>query len=138
LATNSSIDSDIAAEFIARILYRINDYIPIVLEYRDPYPLTWLEFISGMQKMAYLTEILKYQLETNQLSQESYFLIHEKGNTMINSNKKHWFETVIQMLSSEIGMKQAELLEQLRLNKTFPDALKYVLLGNADRIFITQ
>ncbi len=139
LATNSPIKSNIASEYIARILFRINDYFPAVYKYRKDFPtVTWLEFISGMQKMLYVTEILRHFLINKVINQKSYFKLHIFGNTVINSNQPNWYNKFINEISACIKIDKDKILTIIDEELGFCDSMKYILLGNADNIFINN
>ncbi len=61
VATLLPIDATRAAVFVARLLWRLAEFVPIALGMRRS--LTWREIMSGLIKMAHVTEILLWFVE---------------------------------------------------------------------------
>lgn len=138
LATSLPIRGDLASIFIARLVLRIGEFVPIAVKIRQM--LTWREVVSGLQRMTYVSEVteLLAVYAGIRLSDKSREAVQLAANVAINDRQADWFETYLRVLAKESGCSQERLLELIDRWASFTDALKYVQLGSPENVVITS
>lgn len=135
LATLLPVGGTAAAVFIARLLYRLADFLPAALsaKYRV---LNWTEVVSGMLRMTVATEILNELVNTT----DGLFTAREQlltaANGYINSGTPDWYEHLIADIAEHRG-ETVEVVTKLS-NRIVArcEAIRYVQLGHPENILI--
>lgn len=133
IATNSPINSFESGVFIARILYRIDELLPKLIKIKKIF--TWLSFISDFFRMSYTTDIIKYFVDNGYITYYDWYQIGLYENCSINSKDTEWFQNFLSSLSNKSGKSIKEcndIINSIGMTET----MKYIVLGNADSIFI--
>ncbi len=92
IGTYAPIRADHAGLFVARLLFRISEFIPIVIKSRS---ISWREVITGFFKMSYSTDVLQYMVsESKMLTKQQYIEIHNEVNYIINSGQDDWTKSL--------------------------------------------
>lgn len=136
IATNSPVDSIESGIFIARILYRIDLLLSTFVS--NGKVTTWLDFISDFFRMSYVTDITKYFMINGDLVEADYYEIGEKENWLINMKQPQWFEELINLLSNKTKKNKQEIENIITNEIGFTETMKYIILGNADSIYIHE
>ncbi len=123
-----------AAIFIARLIYRIAEYIPAAIRMREQ-AITWSEVVSGMIRMQLLTDLLLQLLRKKQITEQDYREVHMAGNMAINSFEPAPFETVLTKLE-ELGKSKDQLRYELELAISQSSAISYLQIGRPETIII--
>lgn len=137
LATTLPVNAYKASLFIARLIYRVEEFVPIVLEHSDK-PLTWLQVVSGMLKMNYISEILDTLSARLKMSEEDSikYILAPECNILINSGQIDWFEKSVQLIAEHLNIETSEVYEFIDMECQYLDIMKYIQLGNPDKIHI--
>ena len=128
------IDARDAASFVARLLYRIAEFVPAAhgLFNRS---LTWLEIMGGMIQMQLLTDFCRRLEQKNIIDSEGYRKIHLAGNMSINSGEEWPFEKVISDLV-EYGVDEKRASHELRSAVANSTAISYIQMGRPETIIV--
>lgn len=125
-----------SAIFMARIVYRIDAFIP-ALKGLGFNATNWRTFISTFLRMSYMTDFLHYFEREEKLIDESQFkALHINGNLMINALNTDWFDETLTNLSAVTGKSEAELLDSIHTNRPFLETMIYCQQGRPDLISI--
>lgn len=123
-------------EYLARLLYRISVYIPLIVKART---ISWREVISGYLKMSYSTDVLRYmEQELKILTEEQYMDIHNQVNYIINSNAPEWTNKFVTLLSDKTDRDETEIIELISDNFQFVETMLYSQLGRPENILISK
>lgn len=127
-----------AAIFNARMLLRLDGYIPAVLGSRKH--VTWREVVSGMLRMSYVVEAMDLLVKYGglNLSRESMSSIQFDTTNYISARRPGWFGVLIDRIASESKCSKEYVRELLDQWCSLTDAMKYVQLGSPERIIITE
>jgi hypothetical protein len=134
LATVTPISAVDAAIFTGRLMLRLADFVPLVAGsgYR------WSDVITGLLRMAYVTDMLRSFEKRGWLSAEMYREIQFQANMGINSGKSDWFEEVLSSSSKKMAVSSSEVESFWRGNTYFTSALQYIHLGSPEKIVIVE
>lgn len=127
-----------SAIFIARFLYRLSAYVPIVLNHNGA--IRWSSLFAGMQRMAFVTEALHSIFENYGISieEEVYKKIHFEMNMEINTGRDDWYEYLYEVVSTNIRVDADEVRALIEKDLFLPECLKYTQLGNAERVVLVR
>lgn len=125
-----------ASVMMARMLLRIDQFMPIA---RSLFPiLNWRHVASGMLRMSHTVEAARalnarahLGLSTDALSR-----IQLNANEGINSWLPSWFDAWIEAIAKETSRSVDDIREVLERQVGITDAMKYVQLGNPERVII--
>jgi hypothetical protein len=134
LATLLPIDAHKAAIFLARMVYRVGEFVPLALGNRRR--VNWREVVAGMTKMLHVTEALWRLRDRRMLDQVAFEEIHRDANTFINNLDPAWFERTVERLSERIGCSPFEAHGYLGAGVGLTDALLHVQLGHPELLWL--
>lgn len=137
VATSLPIDARSSSVFIARLLLRINQLLPIHFAKSD-LPYRWSTLVSGMQKRQYMTDVVYALAATLGLEVNGELLLKcslESG-ARIDSGQRDWMEALIEVLAKASSKSDTFITELMQTQTYLTDSLIHVQLGNPDRIFI--
>lgn len=122
--------------FVARILFRINSFLPAIKKLNIT-SVTWRTLISDFLKMSYTTDILRHFLDVkNLITLEDYKEIHIDTNTSINYKKLDWFQSLISQISLKSKIKVNDIETIVREELALTETMYYVQLGSPENIVI--
>lgn len=124
-----------SAIFMARIVYRIDAFIP-VLKNLGFKATNWRTFISTFLRMSYLTDFLRYFEQEELIDASQFKVLHMNGNMMINLLRTDWFDETLTSLATVTGKSEAELLDRIHNNRPFLETMIYCQQGRPDLISI--
>jgi hypothetical protein len=135
LGTLLPIDAERAADFIARMILRLEQFLPVVAKRRS---MRWTHMVSGLQRMSFISEslIILSRRARLQISPDAYMRIHTAANTSINQRRATWYEEYLDLLSQETRTSSNALKQAIDTWVRIPECIKYVQLGNPELILI--
>jgi hypothetical protein len=128
-----------ASVLLARLLYRLSEYVPIVTSQLDR-SVRWVSIMTGLQRMVYLTELLELLCEQKFVSMtpaERISLL-TVANMPISAGKATWFEDAVALFSKAAACSPARLLTFVEQEFNAPESTKYIQLGNPEDILIAS
>lgn len=134
LGTVFPIDARDAATFIARLLYRVAEFIPSAQRQFNR-SLTWLEIMSGMIRMQLLTDFCRRLLQNGSIDEDSYKKVHMAGNIAINSREEWPFDRVIEC-ALEQGLRENVAKKELLRAAANSTTISYLQLGRPETIIV--
>lgn len=135
LGTLLPIDARRAAVFLARLLYRIVDFLPTAIEARAA-AVQWSEVVGGLLRMQLLTDLLRPYLADGRLARPDYEHIHSKGNMEINKRHADWFDVVAELTAQRLSSPLDQVHNEFRDRIVLSDTIRYIQLGNPETILI--
>ncbi len=138
LATMFPIYGTKAAMFNARMLFRLEAFIPAALSIQ-PF-LTWREVASGMLRMSYAYEVLRALADSARLpiSESRIREIQLRANNTINARQSNWHEVLVADIAAETMLSVKDVEQKIGQWAGLTDALKYVQLGSPENIVIVK
>lgn len=138
LGTYLPISAIHAAVFNARMLLRLDGYIPAALKSRKH--VTWREVVSGMLRMSYVIEAMNLLVKYSgvNLSRESMSSIQFETTNYISARRPGWFDVLIDQIAAKSECSKEHVRKMLDQWCSLTDAMKYVQLGCPERIIITD
>jgi hypothetical protein len=135
IGTHAPISADHAGLFVARILYRIAEFVPLRASGGT---VSWREVISLFFRMSYATDILRGLMKQEKiLSVEDYKAVHLRVNISINSGSTDWFDTMIKDISEVTDCSRQNILGLIDSNYRFVETMLYTHLGRPENIMIS-
>jgi len=137
LATILPIDALRAADFIARMILRIEQFLPVITQ-KIGHSIRWTNVVSGLQRMSFISEslIILNRKAKLRISEDAYLRIHSKANNLINPWHADWYEQYIEMLSQESGRSVDVIKQLMDIWVKIPECIKYIQIGNPELILI--
>lgn len=131
LATTSSVDAVSSADFIARLILKIDMFSDILNEI---FPrITFLDFVANMFRVFYITDIL----DVLDIDESNRNRILSCTSVYINNESIYWYDYFLTELSMAMEITKAEVLTKIENKVGYCESLKYIVLGNADKIIVT-
>ncbi|WP_176086272.1 CHAT domain-containing protein [Martelella sp. HB161492] len=128
------IDARDAASFIARLLYRVAEFVPASHKVFNQ-SLTWMEIMGGMIRMQLLTDFCRRLKSKGLIDQETYRAVHLAGNLAINGGDQWPYETVVAELSDR-GIDEKRAWHELRSAIANSTAISYLQMGCPETIIV--
>lgn len=136
LATLLPVGGFASASFIARLVYRIADFIPAALKLQRR-SLTWMEVVSGMLRMLLASELLDSLVGPP--AEEGTFRskLQIQVNADINIEEdENWFDNLLARIAEHRQQRLAVVETKARAVLAQAEAIRYVQLGNPEMIVI--
>ncbi|SIS59116.1 CHAT domain-containing protein [Paracoccus saliphilus] len=128
------IDARDAASFVARLLYRVAEFVPASHKMFNQ-SLNWLEIMGGMIRMQLLTDFCRRMESKGLIDHETYKAIHLAGNMAINGGDDWPYETVVTELAKH-GVDEKRAWHELRSAAANSTAISYLQMGCPETIII--
>ena len=135
LATLLPVDGRLSASFIARLVYRLADFIPAALSERKR-ALNWTEIIMGMQQMLLASEVLDALVGPITDASSPRAALQTEVNLHINSGDSEWFEWLLSQIADHREETPAKVKSRAQAVIARSEAIRYVQLGNPENILI--
>jgi hypothetical protein len=135
LGTLLPIHSKRAAIFIARLIYRIAKFVPIVTA-GQRLGVDWRYIMSGMLRMTYASEVIS-QFEKD-FRVDFLEGLRTKTNVDINSRDKKWLTQMIRRLAAVVNKPVRDIWAWFDERLEMVDSLKYVQLGRPELIAVHE
>lgn len=136
LGTILPVNAGHAAILMARMFLRIDQFLPIAAKHLPV--MTWRHVVSGMLRMSHAVEASRMLNARAQLgmSHDALSRIQMASNVAINSWAPGWYDGWIDEIAKESGRAGGEIRALLERHVGLTDAMKYVQLGNPERVMI--
>lgn len=134
LGTVFPIEAMNAATFIARLLFRVSEYVPAAPNVLGR-SVAWLEVMSGMIRMQLLTDFCRRLLLKDIIDNEIYQSVHMDGNMAINGHFDWPFEVILSSLT-ERGVDGAVSRRELSGAIANSPSISYIQLGRPETILV--
>jgi CHAT domain len=136
LATLLPLGGGPAALFMARLVYRLADFIPAVIESRVRV-LNWTEIISGMLRMFLATELLDQLIGPPDGIDTPRGKLQHDANGFINTREDdRWYEKLLDRIAEHKQCDVAQVQSKARGIVARSEAIRYIQLGNPESILI--
>lgn len=125
--------------FVARLLLRISQYMQVLLN-RPHQSMRWSEFMPGLQRRQYVTEVLHAVdgSEGIRLGPEKLAEITLEVGIAIDTGDTAWYELLVGMIGEEAKLTEDRVRAAIRREAYLTDALLHVQFGNPDRVVIAR
>jgi hypothetical protein len=139
LGTFLPVDAPHGSVFLARLLLRLEEYLPAMTG-EGGECVTWSDMMWSLLRMMYITELLRsiVDLKFADIAEAEIRMLMTQSNHSISRWNPHWWEKFIDALEIVSGKKSAEISEFIQKHHQLPEAMKYVQLGNPEQIVITS
>ncbi|MFA6314445.1 MAG: CHAT domain-containing protein [Sterolibacterium sp.] len=134
VATLLPINAVKGAIFLARLVFRIGEFVPLALNNR--LRISWREVVAGMTKMLHVTEVLWHLAERRMIDRAVYEELHMQANGDINNLDPAWFEKTTERLSQHLGCSLLQARKHLSDDVGLTDALAHVQLGHPEVLWL--
>jgi hypothetical protein len=135
LATLLPISGPAAAMFVARLLFRLFEYLPAGVDLHDRF-LTWTEIVGGMLRMQAVSDLLKPMIG-KRLNEQQYHQIHTDLNKSINIEEdRDWLGSLINLVANQTGLGTREIHSMFRRAIPYSETIRYIQIGNPESILI--
>lgn len=136
LATLLPVDGPSSAGFIARLVYRIAEFIPAVLSAKIRV-LNWTEIISGLLRMLLTSEILNALVGPPAPQGTPRARLQAIADIEINSREfDDWYERLLDAIAEYRDEDFETVRSKARNVLARSEAIRYVQLGNPETILI--
>ncbi|WP_457324203.1 CHAT domain-containing protein, partial [Roseateles sp. P5_E11] len=136
LGTYAPVDATHAAVLVARLLYRISAYLPMVTKHR---PLSWREIVGTFFRMSYTSDVLMDLHWARKAIDEAQFRqLHGDANMAINAGDDSWFEKLQEGVKQAASMNDAELRAVWAARYQFVETMLFGQLGRPENITIVS
>lgn len=131
LATTLPIDGWLASLFIGRLLYRIAAFLPLAIRYQSM--VTWRDFVAGMLRMSYTTEVIGALKKRGGGAYHAidFDRVQFNANIAINNRQADWFHHVIGDISEQTKLPSPSIQRDIGRWAAMVDSMKYVQIGNS-------
>jgi len=136
IGTFLPVEATPAAIFMARILFRIDSFLP-VLEMLDFNAISWRSMISTFLKMSYTTDMLHYLKDDLGLIDDvQYKEVHLQANEDINSLNPDWHEQILNKLEKLTSLSPDYFVSQIKNHHPMMETMNYCQLGRPENLII--
>lgn len=136
LGTYAPVLSINTAILVARLLYRVAAFLPMVAKNR---PCTWREIVSVFLRMSYTTDVLRDLRHTRKLlTEEQFHDVHLKANMDINSGEPGWLDNLQRGVIVATGKTDVEIKALWAKHFQFVETMLFAQLGRPENIIIVS
>lgn len=135
VGTSMPVDGRHSAVMVGRLLLRVGEFIPMLIEQRPWGSFRWSEVFPGMQRRQFVSEVLRRltgEHGTDLKSSHITPIMMEVGLKIDTGDA--WLECLFEQLASAMHRSPAEARELVLRHASFVDALAYTQLGNPEMI----
>ncbi len=138
LSTMLPVDARHAGLFLGRLLWRIEEFLPIMLR-NAAHPVSWASLIWGLLRMMYISQLKIEMMERKfvDISEEKYRRLGSNSTLAITQGRKTWFSEFLEELREGTGLTSDEVTNFIRQYHQLPEAMKYVQLGNPEQVLVS-
>ncbi len=135
IGTFLPVDGIKASAFVARLLYRIDVFLPI-LQSLGTRMITWRSFVAGFLQMSYVTDVLHFFESKDLIDDAMYRAIHYEANERINLQEQNWYDLILARVAESSGVSEPRLAEMIVGENPLFETMRYCQLGIPERIYI--
>lgn len=138
LASALPIFADEASTFIARLLLRIQRYLPVRLSNNDGRSIRWSSLVAGMIRRSFYSELFELMAKKFALTPDIKLALNYFAATRIDPLHENWHEDIMQYICAKTGI-DIEVVEQFMKDSfALPECLKYIQMGNPESIILVS
>lgn len=131
LATSLPIGGVEGAVLVGRLLYRLSEYVPIVLRHGKRVH-SWGEIVSGLLRMVLATDLCRTIVQ----GADAGLRVNARANHHINSGSRDWYGAILKDIADETGLEPAMVARRARAVLARSEAIRYVHLGSPESILV--
>jgi hypothetical protein len=124
-----------SAEFIARLVYRLADFIPAAISIQKRV-LNWTELVSGMQRMFLASETLNALIGPPDVEGSPRQTLQLRANVHINSYSPEWFDELLAGIAEHRNEKSGDVARRAARAIAASETIRYIQLGHPENILI--
>jgi hypothetical protein len=124
-----------SAEFVARLIYRLADFMPSVLSVQKRVA-NWTEMVWGMQRMFLASEILTALVGPPAGEGSPRHRIQLQANIDINMYQLEWFDRLLAGIAAHRGEEHDSVARRAARVIALSEAIRYIQLGHPENIRI--
>lgn len=130
------VDAAKSATFVARLLYRIDAFLPALAQLEVDL-ISWRFLVSTFLRMTYVTDILRFFLETKAwLTEAEYEEIGILTNNDINSLHDDWHGRFISRIAQNCGRPAIDISSTIASECPLVETLLYCQIGRPELLLI--
>jgi hypothetical protein len=137
LATMLPLNAVHAAMIVARMMFRLDEYISAVT-LRGRRPVRWSTVVSGMLRMSYASDLVR--ISTHRVAEVARSSVRDEAiylsNMWINTGDPSWFERLVHHLATRTKTKESDIRRISRVQLAWSDVPRYVQLGNPESVLV--
>lgn len=133
LGTFAPVDSVHTAILVARLLHRIDAFVPLLTARGQ---CSWREIVSVFLRMSYATDVFYDLAEEGRLNDEQKKRCHLNANLSINSGASDWIEEIQRSVMDSAGMGEGEMKDLWRRRFQFVPTMLFTQLGRPENILV--
>lgn len=137
LGTLLPIHSVRACALLARLIYRLNAFLPLVMK-RHPNGVNWRFIMSGMLRMVYASEVIYAFAAAFRLEPVERAKIQYEANTDINLRNPRWLDQIHKRLAVAAHISVGNVIAYCNRYAWITEALKYVQLGRPELVHVVS
>ncbi|WP_201764684.1 hypothetical protein ACK8HJ_19025 [Vreelandella titanicae] len=135
LASALPILSKEASTFIVRLMIRLKEFLPIVIN-KEKKSLRWSSFMSGMIRRTFYTELIDFLIEKGVIESDKKYNLIPRCGMMIDPVSENFHSEIVSLISNETNISPEEVQRIIDEELVLPECLKYLQLGNPERVVI--
>jgi len=136
LSTLLPVQADHSSVFIARLLYRISEFVAIAS--RSGRSTSWSEIVTGLLKMTLVTDWLKPYMVKHNVPWARYREVASHGNLLINTHDPDWVTKLAERAANDFGIRREAIDGDRRRTIAMSDVIRYTHIGNPQNIMIVD
>ncbi len=133
LGTSVPIDGRDTASFVGRLLLRVGEYLPLLVEKRPWGSFRWSEILPGLQRRQYVTELL-HRLDRHggvSISESQHIGISVRIGMAIDTGRS-WIDMLINEIAQLTDSSPEEASRQIARHAGYVNALAFTQYGNPE------
>ncbi|WP_182656673.1 hypothetical protein [Stenotrophomonas lacuserhaii] len=136
LGTFLPVNADLSAILVARILYRVDAFLPALR--KTGYDLiSWRSFITGFLRMSYASDLLHYFIgEKGWIDREKYEDLGLQANFEINGGHPEWYQRLLERFAAASLRTTAEIQKVIDIECPLLETMYYCQVGRPENIGI--
>jgi len=124
-----------SADFIARLVSRLADFIPAALSVQKRV-LNWAELVSGMQRMFLASETLNALIGPPDVEGSPRHTLQLRANAHIDACEPDWFDKLLAGIARHRDEKLGDVARRAARAIEASEAIRYIQLGHPEGILI--
>lgn len=124
-----------AAMLIARLVWRIAEYVPAVTGEKGR-AILWSEVMAGMLRLHLILDLIAPLLQRGVITSAQYREINMEAISATTNHDEAWWENALARVSAILGLDKGASAALGRETIASSDAIRYVQIGNPELIVI--
>jgi hypothetical protein len=124
-----------AAVFIARLVWRIAEYLPSVTG-REGRAVLWSEVMAGMFRLQLVYDLIFPLLTAGKLTFAQYSEMNVAAIVATTNHDPDWWDATLASLGRHLGEDRAAIAERATRAIATSDAIRYTQIGNPELVVI--